>query len=154
MRVSGGFPKSPDSQIEGEKVGNESGWDVNKEREVQRKMEDRRERRNIRREKFNKKREKTPSLSKNPPRPVDNGTGGEQVWDGVFSRVAVEARRDRRDREAVLMTHAARGGKGVVDEGEVVKTLRTRDGAGNGGEGVGDVIDGGGGERCGGKRVG
>ena len=39
------------------------------------------------------------------------------------------------------MTHAARGGKSVVDEGEVVKTLRSRNSAGNRGEGVGDVVD-------------
>ena len=76
------------------------------------------------------------------------------MGDGVFSRVTVEARRDGRDSEAVLMTHAARGVEGVVDEGEVVKTLRARDGASNRGGGVGDVIDGGGGEGSGGKGVG
>ena len=34
MGASGGFPKSLDSQIAGEKEGNESGWDVNKERKM------------------------------------------------------------------------------------------------------------------------
>ena len=52
------------------------------------------------------------------------------------------------------MTHAARGGKGVVDEGEVVKTLRSRNSAGNRGEGVGDVVDRGGGEGSSGKGAG
>ena len=52
------------------------------------------------------------------------------------------------------MTHAARGGKGVVDEGKVVKTLGLWNSAGNREDGVGNVVDRGGGEGSSGKRVG
>ena len=52
-----------------------------------------------------------------------------EVDEGIFTRSAKKAARDFRDRELVLMAHAAGCGKSVVGEGEVVEEEKGRAGA-------------------------
>ena len=60
---------------------------------------------------------------------MDDAAGGVEVNEKVFTRSTKKTARDFRDRELVLMAHAAGGGKSVVGEGEVVEEERGRAGA-------------------------
>ena len=53
-----------------------------------------------------------------------------------------------------MVAHATRGGESVVDEGEMVKSVRAGYSAGSGGESAGDVVDSGGGKWSGRQGVG
>jgi len=95
------------------------GRDVDKETEGEGKGEAGGRGREVGREEGQKVREETELAKEEFSRSVNNDTERENMDDGVFTGATVAALVHRRAREVVLVSHTARGGEGVAEEGEV-----------------------------------
>jgi hypothetical protein len=75
---------------------------------------------------------------------MNRWAGRVNVEKRVLSREAEGAREDLGNGEVVLVAHATRGGKGVVDEGKMMKKERSGKRARRGRQGRGERVDAGG----------
>ena len=132
--TQGGGTIPPNGKVEGEEESGERGRDVDEKGAGEREGEavrDRREGEGAEREQHIKR---VVRSEKRDPRTVDDAAGGVEVNERVFTRSTKKAARDFRDRELVLVAHAAGGGKSVVGESEVMEEERRRTGASSRGE--------------------
>ena len=120
-RTQAGFAKLPDSEVESEDRDSEGRGGVNKERKRERKRKSVRRKGSVSRKKRGEGRGKTTKGEKKKTGLVNDTAMGKDVDNRVMMVKTKKARGNEVNGNAKLMAHATRGGKGVVDQTEVVE---------------------------------